>query len=81
MLGYDAWTVIGLRMAKMAAGGMPAVMEAQRMVIEKQMAAFESQAAAAIALSMGKGHETVSRVAMAPYRRAVTANRRRLSGS
>jgi hypothetical protein len=80
MLGFEAWNVIGLRMAKMAAGGMPAVLEAQRMVMEKQMAAVESHTAAAIALSLGHGHEVAARAAMKPYRIRVRANRRRLSG-
>jgi len=50
-------------------------------VLEKQMAVVESHAAAALALSLGQGHVVASRKAMVPYRRAVAANRRRLSGS
>ena len=80
MLGFEAWNVIGLRMAKMAAGGMPAVLEAQRMVMEKQMAAVELHTAAALALSMGHSHEAAARAAMKPYRTRVRANHRRLSG-
>lgn len=78
--GFDALTVMNLRMAKLFAGGVPAALEAQRMVTEKQMAIFESQLAAASALALGYSHRTVGRRAMEPYRRRVAANRRRLSG-
>jgi hypothetical protein len=34
-LGFDAWTVIGLRTLRLGAGGRAASLEAQRMMMEK----------------------------------------------
>jgi len=55
----EAQWVIGLRMMRLAAGGAAATSEAQRMIVEKAVAA--------------------ARAAAKPYRRAVRANRRRLT--
>ena len=73
MLAMEAQAVIGLRLAKLAAGGTAAQAEAQRMVGEKLLAAGEA------ALLVASGGST-ARV-IAGYRRKVRANRRRLSGA
>jgi hypothetical protein len=77
-LAADSWMVIGLRMAKLSAGGPAAVFEAQRMVVEKAMAAAEAQTAAALSLAGGASHHSVARKAIRGYRKKVAANRRRL---
>jgi hypothetical protein len=78
-LGAEAWIVIGLRLAKLAAGGPAAALEAQRMVAEKSAAAVEAQLAAGLALASGAGHAAAGRKALKRYRRRVRANRRRLT--
>jgi hypothetical protein len=78
--GAEAWMVIGLRMAKLAAGGPDAMREAHRMVSEKASAAVEAQMAAGMALLGGASHDAAGKKAMAGYRRRVRANRRRLMG-
>lgn len=72
MLAMESQAVIGLRLAKLAAGGSAAQVEAQRMVSEKVMAAGEA------ALLIATGGSTAGVVA--GYRRKVRANHRRLSG-
>jgi hypothetical protein len=49
------------------------------MVLEKITAGAAAQAAAAKALANGKGIEAAATVALAPLKRAVRANHRRLS--
>lgn len=78
--GFEALTVMNLRLAKLFAGGMPAALEAHRMIAEKQMAAMEAQFEAMTALALGYSQRTVGRRAMAPFVRRVRANRRRLTG-
>ena len=77
-LGAEAWMVVGLRLAKLAAGGPAAALEAQRMVAEKSAAAIEAQFAAGLALATGASHHVAGRKALVGYRRRVKANRRRL---
>jgi hypothetical protein len=77
--GLDAWTVMGLRMAKIAAGGPAAALEAQQMIAEKAAAAAEAQFAMSLALVKGATHRAAGRKAYAGYRRRVRANRRRLA--
>ena len=72
MLVLESQAVIGLRMAKLAAGGAAARAEAHRMVDEKVTAANE----AALLLATGGSTQRV----VSGYRRKVRANRRRLSG-
>jgi ribosomal protein S9 len=79
--GLDVQTVIALRLARIAAGGATGAAEAQRMVLEKALAAAKAQAAAATALMLGGKPETALKMAYRPYRSAVRANRRRLSRS
>ena len=83
-LGLNAWSlgaessaVIGLRVMKMAAGGVAAEAEAQRMVSEKVQAGLALQT---LALTGGLGltpHSAAAKT-LAHYRRKVRANRRRL---
>jgi len=75
----EAQWVIGLRMMRLAAGGAAGTREAQRMVVEKAVAAAQAQAAAGMALATGRGSHAAARAAAKPYRRAVRANRRRLT--
>jgi len=74
----EAQWVIALRLMRLAAGGAAASTEAQRMVVEKAVAAAQAQVAAATALALGRGMQAAARTAGTPYRRAVRANRRRL---
>jgi hypothetical protein len=77
-LGAEAWLVIGLRSAKLAAGGPAAMLEAQRMVAEKSAAMLEAQLAAGMAMATGGTREAAGRKALGCYRHRVKANRRRL---
>ena len=75
----EAQWVIALRMMRLAAGGTTAAAEAQRMVAEKFLAGAQAQVAAGIALASGRGSHAAARAAATPFRRAVRANRRRLT--
>jgi len=70
-LGYEAQTVMTLRMLKLALGGRAAEVEARRMVAEKGIAFAE---AAATLASGGSMKKVVRHV-----RSRVSKNRRRLS--
>jgi hypothetical protein len=70
MLSWDAQRVIGLRLAKVAAGGPAASSEMSLMISEKVSAAAQ----AGLTLALGGSHEKV----LSGYRRAVRANLRRL---
>jgi hypothetical protein len=78
-LGFEAQSVIGLRLAKAAWGGAAAQDEAQLMVCEKTQAAIDAQVVLATSLLSGQGHLGPAR-AVALYRRRVKANQRRLLG-
>ena len=71
MLCAEAQQVVGLRLMKLASGGVHAEREAFRMVAEKGIAFTE----AATSLAAGAPVERVMR----RYRSIVRANRRRLS--
>ncbi|GEO98632.1 hypothetical protein [Methylobacterium haplocladii] len=73
MLAFESQAVIGLRMAKLAAGGAGAQAEMQRMVSEKMFAAGET------AMLVASGGSTQSVVS--GYRRKVRANQLRLTGT
>jgi hypothetical protein len=77
VLGAEAAQVIGLRMAKLAAGGPAADAEAQRMVSEKVETAAALQAMA-ITGALGWTAPRAASKTMAHYRRKVRANRSRL---
>src|ERR1700742_3175104 len=78
MLALEAQNVIALRMMRMASGGPLAASEAQRMVIEKLGAVASAQVAAGLTLASGGTVEAAYVGALAPFRKRVRANRRRL---
>ena len=78
-LSFAAQRVIAMRLARISAGGRAADVERRRMVSEKIAAGAAAQAAAAKALAGGKGIGAAATVALAPVKRAVRANHRRLS--
>lgn len=69
--------VMALRLVRIAFGGTSAQREMTRMVTEKAAAAAEAQVAAAIGLATG-GPAKAAKAAANVYRRAVSANGRRL---
>ena len=72
MLAWEAQTVVGLRLAKIALGGAAAERESKLMVAEKVKAAMETM-----------GHVATggtARSVVRHYRRKVRANRARLTG-
>ena len=73
----EAQQVIALRLAKLARGGRAAALEAQRMVDEKVKAAATVSRSAGRSYLLGASAGVPAR-AVATYRRAVRANRRRL---
>ena len=68
-----------MRLVRISAGGDAAHAECRRMVAEKVSAALDAQAASAAALIAGKGLGLAATAALAPVKRAVRANHRRLS--
>jgi hypothetical protein len=78
-LGFDAQRVIALRLSRIAKGGAKAEAECRSMVSEKIAAAAAARAAAVKALAGGKGVEAATAAALAPVKRKVRANRRRLT--
>jgi len=78
-LGFEAQSVIALRVMKLASGGASAKKEAKRMVSEKIAALAEAQLGFATDIALGRA-DRASANAVALYRRRVRANQRRLSG-
>lgn len=79
-LSAEAATVMGLRTARIAQGGMAAAVEAQLMITEKIEAALALQALA-VGGALGTRPSTVVSRTLKHYGRKVRANRRRLSNS
>jgi hypothetical protein len=79
MLGFEAQSVIALRLMKLGAGGANANKEASRMIQEKITAFHEAQRTVATALFAGKGAGAAHKV-VSGYRKKVRANHKRLSG-
>jgi hypothetical protein len=78
-LGWEAQSVIALRLMRLAAQGPGSQTEVRRMVTEKVAALFEVQAAVATAtIKGGKGHRVAQKV-LGVYKKRVRANRRRLT--
>ena len=77
-LGLEAWSVIGLRTLKIAAGGPAAAVEEKRMVDEKIDAGLAWQTMA-ITGGLGLTPQAAAAATLTHYRRKVRANRRRLS--
>jgi hypothetical protein len=78
---WDAYTVITLRLMRLAGGGALAQREANLMVAEKVKAGVQAQAAAASAMMAGKSVRSAAKASARVYRRKVSANRRRLTRS
>ncbi len=78
LLGSEAAMVMGLRFARLAAGGSDAWVEADRMVMEKVAANWELGLALAQG-RLGTSAESVARGTLRHYRPHVRANRRRLT--
>lgn len=78
MLGLEASTVIGLRLARIAAGGSLAARETELMVTEKVRAAMELQWGM---MTGAYGNTALSRTqgTLKHYRGKVSANSRRLN--
>jgi hypothetical protein len=77
-LGWEAQSVIALRLIRMATQSAGSQTEARRMVTEKVAALAEAQAApAGAAIKGGKDHH-VAKKALGVYKKRVHANRRRL---
>ena len=77
--GYDVQSVIAMRSMRLLQGGPRASAEARRMVSEKVTAVAAAHTAAWFALATGNSLEAAADLAMAPVRRRVRANVRRLS--
>jgi hypothetical protein len=77
-MGIEASTVIGLRLATFAGGGMGAAAEARRMVDEKVEAALDLQKLAMTG-RLGSSVESATSKSIQHYAAKVRANRRRLS--
>ena len=78
-LGFEAQGVIAMRLIKIAAGGPAAAAECDLMVAEKFAAIAAAHDAASAALLGGKSLQVATTLALAPVRRRVRANHRRLS--
>ena len=78
LLGFEAAAVISLRGFRIAQGGAAAHAEAQRMIGEKIAALAELQELA-FAGKLGETAPVAVGETVAHYRRAVRANRRRLT--
>lgn len=77
-LGVEAQTVISLRLMKLSMGGFPAIVEAERMITEKALAAMDAQTEFLSHALVGRPHRASSRT-LTLYRQRVRANRRRLT--
>ena len=77
-LGWEAQSVIMLRMMKLAMGGSPSRVEAHRMIQEKIAAVGEAMIAAASAASAGS-RPTAARKVLRVFKKRVRSNKRRLS--
>jgi hypothetical protein len=78
-IGFEAQSVIALRMLRLAAGGAHAQAEAGRMVPEKVLAAGEAQAAAAAAVLRGHKKPAVAGKVLNVYKKRVRAKAAALS--
>jgi plasmid stability protein len=78
-IGFEAQSVIALRMLRLAAGGARAEAEASRIVTEKILAAEEAQMTVAAAAMRGHKKHVIAGKALNACSKRVRANRRRLS--
>ena len=77
-LGCEAYSLVGLRLFKMATGGAPAVSEALRMAPEKITALIDAQILIATSIMSGRPDLAPAQV-VALYRERVSDNEQRLS--
>ena len=77
-LGCETYSLIGLRLFKMATGGAPAVSEALRMVPGKITALIDAQILIAASVLSGRPDLALGRV-VALYRERVSDNEQRLT--
>jgi hypothetical protein len=77
-LGWEAQSVIALRMMRLASPGAGGQTEARRMVTEKVAALAEAQAVVAAAVIKGAKDHHVAKKVLGVYRKRVRANQRRL---
>jgi hypothetical protein len=78
-LGYEAQSVIALRMMRFAAGGATAQTEARRMIADKVAAGIEAQVVAASSVASGHRDTVVAGKVLRVLKKRVRANKRRLS--
>jgi hypothetical protein len=78
-LGFDAQSVVALRMMRLASGGAGTKAEMSRMVVEKAAALAEAQVAATTAVMAGRKDHVVVGKALNIFKKRVRANKRRLS--
>jgi hypothetical protein len=78
-MGFEAQSVIALRVLRLAAGGARMEAEATRMITENAAAAAEAQAVAAVAAMKGHPQRVVAGKTLKVFKKRVRANKRRLS--
>jgi hypothetical protein len=78
-LGWEAQSVMALRMMRLASQGGHGQSEAHRMVTEKVAALAEAQGAASAAAISGGGSYRVAKKVLGVYKKRVRANKRRLT--
>ena len=78
-LGWEAQSVMALRLMRLAAHGPGSHIEGRRMVTEKVAALREAQATAAVAVIQGGKSHRVAKKVLGVYKKRVRANRRRLT--
>jgi hypothetical protein len=78
-LGWEAQSVIALRLMRLATGGVSGRSEARLMVTEKVLALAEAQSATAtVAITGGNGQDAARKI-LRVYGKRVRGNKRRLS--
>ena len=77
-LGCEACSLIGLRLFKMATGGVPAISEALCMIPKKITALIDAQVLIAASILSGRPDLALGRV-VALYRERVSDNEQRLT--
>jgi hypothetical protein len=80
MLGFEAQSVVALRLTRLAVGGPSSQAEAMRMISDKLSALAEVQIIAVTAAVTGQSANVVAGKILRKYKNRVGANRRRLSG-
>ena len=78
-LGFEAQSVVAMRLVRFATEGASAWPEARRMVTEKAAAVVEAQVATIGGRVTGQKSTLVAKKVLRIYKKRVRANRRRLS--